>query len=110
MESLPTESNLATYPRLSGENLEKNKLIYARLADIAARHSCNPSQLALAWLLHQGDDVIPIPGKHHPSIHVFYVGHLVNLVTFCIIVQKEASFLTQGSNRYTTFATMVFPL
>lgn len=81
----------ATYPRFSGENLEKNKLIYARLADIAARHSCTPSQLALAWLLHRGDDVIPIPGKHLPSIHVFYISRLVNLVTFCIIVQKEAS-------------------
>lgn len=50
------------HPRFSGENLEKNKLLYARFATLAAKHACSPPQLALAWLLHQGDDVIPIPG------------------------------------------------
>jgi aryl-alcohol dehydrogenase-like predicted oxidoreductase len=46
----------------NGENLEKNKLLYARLANLASKHSCTPPQLAPAWLLHQGDDIIPIPG------------------------------------------------
>jgi aryl-alcohol dehydrogenase-like predicted oxidoreductase len=50
------------HPRFSGENLEKNKLLYARFATLAAKHACTPSQLALAWLLYQGDDIIPIPG------------------------------------------------
>ena len=50
------------HPRFSGENLEKNKLLYARFAILAAKHACSPPQLALAWLLHQGDDIIPIPG------------------------------------------------
>ena len=50
------------HPRFSGENLEKNKLLYARFATLAAKHACSPPQLALAWLLHQGDDIIPIPG------------------------------------------------
>ena len=50
------------HPRFSGENLEKNKLLYARFATLAAKHACSPPQLALAWLLHQGDDLIPIPG------------------------------------------------
>ncbi|KAL4642266.1 hypothetical protein ACB092_02G002900 [Castanea dentata] len=62
MESLPNESMLAMHPRFMGENLEKNKLLYARLANLATKHACTPPQLALAWLLHQGDDVIPIPG------------------------------------------------
>lgn len=62
VESLPEKSLLVMHPRFTGENLEKNKLIYARLADLAAKHSCTPPQLALAWLLHQGQDIVPIPG------------------------------------------------
>ncbi|KAL7220349.1 hypothetical protein ACSBR2_013265 [Camellia fascicularis] len=59
--SLPIEDT-STHPRFSGENLEKNKILYARFADLAAKHGCSPPQLALAWLFHQGNDVVPIPG------------------------------------------------
>ncbi|KAJ4828584.1 hypothetical protein Tsubulata_019589, partial [Turnera subulata] len=62
VESLPAETLLAMHPRFTGENLEKNKAIYARLDALAAKHSCTPSQLAVAWILHQGDDIVPIPG------------------------------------------------
>ncbi|KAL2486898.1 putative aldo-keto reductase 2 [Abeliophyllum distichum] len=62
VESLPTETLLDEHPRFAGENLEKNKVLYTRFANLAAKHSCTPPQLALAWLLHQGDDVVPIPG------------------------------------------------
>ncbi|KAI6683596.1 hypothetical protein NL676_029509 [Syzygium grande] len=62
VESLPAESLLARHPRFTGENLEKNKVIYRKVVDLAAKHGCTAPQLALAWLLHQGDDVIPIPG------------------------------------------------
>ncbi|KAL3359580.1 hypothetical protein AABB24_016235 [Solanum stoloniferum] len=61
-ESLPEGSLMGSHPRFSGENLEKNKALYTRLANLAAKHGCTPPQLALAWLLHQGDDVVPIPG------------------------------------------------
>lgn len=62
VESLPNKSLLAMHPRFTGENLERNKLIYARLAELAVKHGCTPSQLALAWLLHKGQDIVPIPG------------------------------------------------
>ncbi|KAL6192221.1 hypothetical protein ACLB2K_038606 [Fragaria x ananassa] len=62
LESLPAESLLSIHPRFNGKNLEKNKLFYNKLANLAAKHSCNAPQLALAWLLHQGKDIIPIPG------------------------------------------------
>lgn len=62
VESLNSNSALATFPRFIGDNLEKNKRVYARLANIAAKHDCTLPQLALAWLLHQKDDVVPIPG------------------------------------------------
>ena len=48
--------------RFSGENLEKNKVIFERICEIAEKKKCSPSQLALAWVQHQGNDVAPIPG------------------------------------------------
>ncbi|CAK9171182.1 unnamed protein product [Ilex paraguariensis] len=62
VESLPTGSILTLHPKFAKENIEKNKVLYARVANLAAKHHCTIPQLALAWLLHQGGDVIPIPG------------------------------------------------
>ncbi|MCL7021423.1 hypothetical protein MKW94_004781 [Papaver nudicaule] len=62
LKSIPKDSMLPMHPRFVGENLEKNKLLYVRVANLAAKHSCTPPQLALAWLLYQGDDIVPIPG------------------------------------------------
>ena len=50
------------FPRFNGENLEKNKILYSKLAKQAEKHARATPQLALAWLLHQADDIIPIPG------------------------------------------------
>ncbi|XP_017632935.1 perakine reductase-like [Gossypium arboreum] len=61
-EAMPNGSLLANYPRFNGENLEKNKLLYTRVSNLAVKHGCTVPQLALAWLLHQGDDIVPIPG------------------------------------------------
>nr|CAD1819822.1 unnamed protein product [Ananas comosus var. bracteatus] len=61
-EELPQNSFLQSHPRFSGGNLEKNKPLYVRLENLAMKHQCTPAQLALAWVLHQGDDVVPIPG------------------------------------------------
>jgi aryl-alcohol dehydrogenase-like predicted oxidoreductase len=49
-------------PRFAGENLERNLQRVGRLRDLASELGCTPVQLALAWLLCQGDDVVPIPG------------------------------------------------
>nr|GEU66650.1 putative aldo-keto reductase 1 [Tanacetum cinerariifolium] len=49
-------------PRLQGENLEHNTILFNRIQEIAEKKGCTPSQLALAWVLHQGDDISPIPG------------------------------------------------
>ncbi|MCO5550194.1 hypothetical protein L7F22_003676 [Adiantum nelumboides] len=50
------------HPRFQKENLEKNKVLYDRVSKLAEKHGCTPGQLALAWVLHQGNDVVPIPG------------------------------------------------
>jgi len=49
-------------PRFQGGNLQKNLDLVARVESIAKVKNCTPGQLALAWLLAQGDDIIPIPG------------------------------------------------
>jgi aryl-alcohol dehydrogenase-like predicted oxidoreductase len=49
-------------PRFERENLEANLELVERVREIAEEVGCTPAQLALAWLLHRGDDVVPIPG------------------------------------------------
>ncbi|CAH9136522.1 unnamed protein product [Cuscuta epithymum] len=49
-------------PRFQAENLAHNKKLYERIVEIAAKKGCTPSQLALAWVHHQGNDVCSIPG------------------------------------------------
>ena len=49
-------------PRFTGENLEANLKLAAKVADIAQEKGITPAQLALAWVLAQGEDVVPIPG------------------------------------------------
>lgn len=49
-------------PRFQGENFARNLELVARVTDIAARIGCTPGQLALAWVLAQGNDIVPIPG------------------------------------------------
>ena len=48
--------------RFQGENFQKNVDLVAKVEEIANEKSCTPSQLALAWVLAQGEDIVPIPG------------------------------------------------
>ena len=51
-----------TLPRFTGENLERNEALIRAFAAMAEERGCTPSQLALAWVLGKGEDIIPIPG------------------------------------------------
>lgn len=51
-----------TSPRFQGENFQKNLQLVQKLEEIAREKGCKPSQLALAWVLAQGEDIVPIPG------------------------------------------------
>lgn len=55
----------AAHPRFQAENFERNRKLVARIEAIAKAKGCTPSQLTLAWLLAQGDDVLPIPGTRY---------------------------------------------
>ncbi len=54
-------------PRFQGENFQANKDRFAPLIQVAEELDITPAQLALAWLLHQGDDIVPIPGTRKQS-------------------------------------------
>src|SRR5918996_818294 len=61
-EDLPEDDYRRSSPRFQGENFQRNLDLVERVEEIARRKHCTPAQLALAWLLAQGDDVVPIPG------------------------------------------------
>jgi aryl-alcohol dehydrogenase-like predicted oxidoreductase len=61
-EDLPADDYRRNSPRFQGDNFQKNLDLVQRVEEIAGRKRCTPAQLALAWLLAQGDDIVPIPG------------------------------------------------
>jgi aryl-alcohol dehydrogenase-like predicted oxidoreductase len=61
-EDLPADDYRRQTPRFQGENFQKNLDLVRRVEEIAREKGCKPSQLALAWVLAQGDDIVPIPG------------------------------------------------
>lgn len=61
-EDLPADDYRRNTPRFQGENFQKNLDLVHRVEEIAREKGCKPSQLALAWVLAQGEDIVPIPG------------------------------------------------
>jgi len=61
-DDFPEEDFRRHHPRFQGENFHRNLLLVERVREIAHEKRCTPSQLAIAWLLAQGDDIVPIPG------------------------------------------------
>jgi aryl-alcohol dehydrogenase-like predicted oxidoreductase len=67
IEDLASDDFRNNNPRYQGENFQTNKERFAPLMQIAKELDVTPAQLALAWLLHQGEDIIPIPGTRKQS-------------------------------------------
>jgi aryl-alcohol dehydrogenase-like predicted oxidoreductase len=61
-EELSDDDFRRHHPRMTGENFERNRALADRVRELAAEKGCTPAQLALAWVLSRGDDVVPIPG------------------------------------------------
>jgi len=59
---IPTDDRRRDHPRFQDENLQKNLDLLKPLLDMAKQKGCTPGQLALAWLLARGRDIVPIPG------------------------------------------------
>jgi aryl-alcohol dehydrogenase-like predicted oxidoreductase len=61
-DDLPEGDFRRSNPRFQGKNFDRNLALVERVEELAAEKDCTPGQLALAWVLAQGDDVVPIPG------------------------------------------------
>jgi aryl-alcohol dehydrogenase-like predicted oxidoreductase len=61
-EDLPADDYRRNHPRFRGENFKKNLDLVRKIETLAKTKGCTPAQLALAWVLAQGEDVVPIPG------------------------------------------------
>jgi aryl-alcohol dehydrogenase-like predicted oxidoreductase len=62
LDDLDADDWRRNMPRFQGENFQKNLDLASKIADFARARACTPGQLALAWVLAQGEDIIPIPG------------------------------------------------
>lgn len=62
IEDLPQDDTRRNQPRFQGENFAKNLKLVDKVREIARRYGCTPSQLALAWVYTQGNNMVPIPG------------------------------------------------
>jgi aryl-alcohol dehydrogenase-like predicted oxidoreductase len=67
IETLASDDFRNNNPRYQGENFQANKERFAPLMQVVEELDITPAQLALAWLLHQGDDIVPIPGTRKQS-------------------------------------------
>ena len=61
-EDLPEDDYRRQSPRFQGENFQRNLDLVTRVQDLAEEKGCTPAQLAIAWVLAQGTDIVPIPG------------------------------------------------
>jgi aryl-alcohol dehydrogenase-like predicted oxidoreductase len=61
-EDIPEGDYRRNAPRFQSENFRRNREVVARVEELAAEKNCTPGQLAIAWLLAQGSDIVPIPG------------------------------------------------
>ena len=62
LDALEENDFRRTNPRFSSENAARNAHLVEVVRDVAQRHRATPAQIALAWVLERGDDVVPIPG------------------------------------------------
>jgi aryl-alcohol dehydrogenase-like predicted oxidoreductase len=62
LDALLPKDRRRDHPRFEASNIERNRELLRPLEEIAEAKQCTPAQVALAWLLAQGDDVVPIPG------------------------------------------------
>src|SRR3954453_8636886 len=62
VDDLDADDFRRSNPRFQGDNFDRNLALVERVREIAEEKSVTPAQLALAWVLHQGDDIVPIPG------------------------------------------------
>jgi aryl-alcohol dehydrogenase-like predicted oxidoreductase len=63
VDDLPADDWRRRHPRFQGDNFDRNLAIVERVRTLASRKGCTPAQLAIAWVLARGNDIVPIPGS-----------------------------------------------
>jgi len=79
-------------PRFQGENFRKNLVLVEKVGELARRKGCTPGQLALAWVMAQGNDVVPIPGTKRRKYLEENLGALEVRLTAADLAGVEAAF------------------
>jgi aryl-alcohol dehydrogenase-like predicted oxidoreductase len=87
-------------PRFAADNFDQNLTLAEKVRDLAAEKGCTPAQLALAWVLAQGDDVVPIPGTKRRTYLVDNVGALDVELTPDDIARIDAELPAAVGDRY----------
>jgi aryl-alcohol dehydrogenase-like predicted oxidoreductase len=91
-DDLPADDFRRNSPRFQGENFPRNLELASRIADLALAKGCTAAQLALAWVLAQGEDIVPIPGtKHLKYLEENAVAPLVHLTAGDLAHIEEVS-------------------
>ena len=91
-EDLPEDDFRRRQPRFQGDNFQKNLDLVRHVERVASRKGCTPAQLVLAWLLHQGDDIVPIPGTKRVAYLEDNVGALGVTLTEADLERIDAVF------------------
>jgi aryl-alcohol dehydrogenase-like predicted oxidoreductase len=107
-EDLPEDDFRRHHPRFQGENFQQNLGLVERIEQLAAEKSVTAGQLALAWVLAQGDDIVPIPGTKHRSYleeNVAAVEVELSDVDLARIDEAMPAGVTAG-DRYASMATI----
>jgi aryl-alcohol dehydrogenase-like predicted oxidoreductase len=65
LDDIPADDRRRQHPRFQEQNFDHNRKLIMQIEDMAREKGVTPSQLVLAWLLAQGDDILPIPGTKH---------------------------------------------
>ncbi len=99
-DTLPERDYRRMDPRFADSNFDRNRAIVDRVRVVAARHGATPAQVALAWLLHQGEDVVPIPGTKRRRYLEENVGAATLVLTAADMADLNDIAATAGA-RYT---------
>jgi aryl-alcohol dehydrogenase-like predicted oxidoreductase len=98
----PDDFRRTGQPRFQAGNLDRNLLLVEVVKRVAARHDATPGQIALAWVLGNGDDVVPIPGTRRRKYLEENVGALS--ITLDANDRRELSWLEAVGSRYANWA------
>ncbi len=91
-DDIPQDDWRRRHPRFEGENFERNLHLADTVRQVAAEAGCTPAQAALAWVLTQGEDIVPIPGTKHARYLEENVGALDASLTTAQLARLNAAF------------------